>query len=116
MQWTPAQLLEKQSPKQTKKGTGKKAIASNAINKAISQGTAQAKRHTLEQQKPQTPPKLPVLSPKPSQKRLQPLALPPRSVNSLMKKGTNLLQQCRASKKEKRVFKMPEQCSSCLGM
>src|SRR6266478_2866136 len=116
MQWTPVQLLGKQSPKQIKKNTGKKATALNAINKAISQGIAQTKRHVPKQQKPLMPWRPPVLSQKPSQKKLQPLVSPPRSVNSLMKKGMNLLQQCKALRKEKRVFKTPEQCSSCPGM
>jgi len=58
------QLLEKPSPKQIKKNIGKKAAASNAINKVTSQETAQVKRHAPMQQKPQTPLKLPALSPK----------------------------------------------------
>jgi len=84
------QLLEKPSPKRIKKNIGRKATASNVINKAISQETAQIRRHVPTQQKPWTLPRPLVLSLRPSQKKLQPLASPPRSANSLMKKETNL--------------------------
>jgi len=40
MLWIPVQLLEKPSLKQTRKNTGRKVAASNAINKAILQETA----------------------------------------------------------------------------
>jgi len=81
MLWIPVQPLEKPSLKQTRKNTGRKVAASNAINKAILQETAQAKRHASAQREPLIPPKLPVLSLKPSQKKLRLPASPPKSVN-----------------------------------
>ncbi len=81
MPWIPVQQLRKPSPKQTKKNIGKKAAASNAINKAILRGTVLAKRLVLMQQKPQMLPKLPASFLKPLLKKQLPPASPLRSVN-----------------------------------
>jgi len=64
------QPLEKQSPKWTKKNTGKKAAVSNAINKATLLGIVLARKLVFTPPEPPTPRKLPVSFQKPPLKRL----------------------------------------------
>jgi len=81
MLWIPVQLHKKPSLKRTKKDIGRKAAASNVINKATLQGIALARKLVLAQQKPWMCLKLLVWFQKPSPRKPQLPALPPELAN-----------------------------------